>query len=349
MTKKDIRVLGDNDKCKNCGSEIKFDPKTQKLNCPSCGALNEFEKSLEIVSHLVEKRPDIKQHKEWLKSSKFLQCDNCGAKIALGRYDLTTNCPYCGSDFISQIGDLPGASPDAIIPFKFSPQVAGEHFSRYVKKKFFVPRSFKKNLPSNKIRGVYIPAFAFDANTKSTYDGKLVKSDGDDVDYFSIDGTNEQVHKNVLVEASSKISDFDLNNILPFDLNGAYKYNANFIKGFSVEHYHEVMTHCINIAHNKIDKEIEENILKQYNYSRVHRLDVNTTYSNEKYTYYLLPIYNLEYTYNNEKYITHMNGQTGKIGGGLPISKWKIGLLVGLGILLFGFVAFEIYKFVTGM
>jgi len=46
-----------------------------------------------------------------------------------------------------------------------------------------------------------------------------------------------------------------------------------------------------------------------------------------------LPIYNFEYKYNKKTYITQMNGQTGKVGHGLPISGWKVGILIGLGLL----------------
>lgn len=346
MVKKEIRQKGNNDKCDNCGSEVKFNPITQKLNCPSCGAIKNFEKIDKIDTHLTSEKPNSASHKEWLKNNKFLQCDNCGARVVMGRFDMSITCPYCGSDFVSQFDTLPGATPDGIIPFKFDKKTAGRQFASQVKKKFFVPRSFKKNLPTDKIRGVYFPAFLFQADTDSNYSGVLVEDDGDDTHTFKISGNHSQKHKDIVVEASSKISDYDLIKISPYDFSDGCKYNSNFIKGFSVEYYHEIMDHCINIAHNKIKKEVEQSILGKYTYTRVNSLNINTKYTNERYSYYLLPAYNLEYTYKNQKYIAHINGQTGKIGGSLPTSKLKVGILIGIGVVLFGLVVFALLKYI---
>ena len=48
----------------------------------------------------------------------------------------------------------------------------------------------------------------------------------------------------------------------------------------------------------------------------------------------MLPVYTFEYEYKKKKYITIMNGQTGKIGKGLPISPLKVSLVVILVILV---------------
>ena len=143
MNKKEIKIKGNNDKCKSCGAEMRFAPQYQNLFCPSCGSVHQFAKSKEIANHLVSEKLRSNKHREWLKNNKFLQCDNCGAKMGLGKNELSTICPYCGSDFVSEMQEIEGVKPDAIIPFKFDENFAGKEFkiTRY-KKIIFNPYSF---------------------------------------------------------------------------------------------------------------------------------------------------------------------------------------------------------------
>ena len=338
MNKKKLKIEAINDKCSNCGAEIKYDALSQQLKCDNCNQIHNFDKSKDIEIHDINKISKNQEHREWLDNNRSFQCSNCGAGIVLEKSNFSKICPYCGSHFVSDEANLPGAKPDAILPFAFNEKMANEQFIAKVKRKFFVPKNFKKNLPTNKIRGVYIPAFSISGDSTSTYNGWLERGSGDDTTSFHIEGSTNCTHKDILVEASSHLSDYDLKKISPYNLENAYKYDNNFIKGYSVEHYHEVMDHIINLAHNKMEKEIKDDILGRYRYNKVKNLDIDAKYSNEKFSYYLLPLYNLEYEYKGKKYIAHMNGQTGKIGGDLPMSGWKIALLVMLLLIPFLFV-----------
>ena len=47
----------------------------------------------------------------------------------------------------------------------------------------------------------------------------------------------------------------------------------------------------------------------------------------------MLPMYRINFNYKNKKYSNIINGQTGKVGGNIPKSKFKIALIV-IGIIL---------------
>ena len=47
-----------------------------------------------------------------------------------------------------------------------------------------------------------------------------------------------------------------------------------------------------------------------------------------------MPVYTFEFMYKDKKYITYMNGQTGKVGSGLPISKVKVAFGIILSVLI---------------
>lgn len=350
-----IKLKANQWKCKNCGGEIKFNPSGKNLKCFSCGTVEDFEKSKEIPKHDINEKIDTSSYNQWIKENKFLKCFSCGANVSLGKYETTQVCPYCGTNIMSQVTELPGIKPDAIVPFSFDENEARTRFANAVKKSFFVPNAFKKSLPLDKIHGVYVPVFSFDCDTTSTYSGDVVEREYVITDeghksietHRSISGIIDCKHRNVTVETSSKLSDYDLQRLSPFDFGDCYKYDQKFIKGYSVEHYQEQMDQCRNIAKNKYDRLIEKAIKSKHNATDVENLTVSTKYSNEKYSYNLFPIYNFEYTYDKKSNVAIMNGQSGKVGVGLPVSKAKVALAIALGLVAFALVGLLIYKLIN--
>lgn len=347
------KVKAKNIRCESCGGQLKFYPPEQSLICERCGGLKYFEKNSEIKTHLLTEKSDDGAYKQWIKENKFIKCDSCGASVILDKYQISQVCSYCGSSFISEIDSLPGLKPDAVIPFEFDEKIANKKFIEGVKKDFWVSSKFKKSIPIDKVHGMYIPAFSFNADSKTEYSGYIDDEDymgGQTPEFYSsssryVKGVVMKNHKNVLVETSSKFSDYDLQQILPYNFNKAKAFNPNFIKGYSVEHYQELLDHCKNIAKNKYDNEIKSELKNLYPGENIGDLSLSTTISNESYSYYLLPVYNLEYTYKGKKKITHINGQTGKVSGDLPKSIFKICLTIGLGIFAFIGIAYLIYCF----
>ncbi|MGM9970322.1 MAG: hypothetical protein ACI35S_08010 [Anaeroplasma sp.] len=331
-------IITTNAQCPNCASGLFFDPKTKGLKCKNCGSVLDFEKSKNNLKQ--EYIESSVENNNWSKESRVFQCDTCGAKIIVTGFDVTTVCPYCGSDYVSKTDQLPGLKPDRVIPFNYDEIEAVEIFRKGVKKKFFVPRVFKKVLPENKVRGLLIPTFTFDTNTVSLYDGVLEKvtttrdSKGNikrHVDRFAIKGTKQLSYKDIVIESSSKFNEAQINSLLPYNMNEGYHFDYNFLRGYSVEHYQDSLNQCFSNAKSKIDEDIKRSILSGYNYTSIVKLNINTDYQNRMYSYSLLPVYTFEYVYKKKKYITIMNGQTGKIGKGLPISPLKVTLTV-LGI-----------------
>lgn len=337
-------IKADYKKCDGCGGNLIFSPNSQKLVCEKCGKEIDFPKKGISEKHPIEELSKTQDNlAEWQSQNKVLKCAMCGASIVLNSLEYASNCPYCGSSMLSLSDELPGIPPDAIIPFAFDEKTASEKFKKVARKKAFAPNAFKKKLPTSKIRGVYIPSFTFDANTYSKYNGVLeedhvtVNSKGERqvrVESFRINGQKNLAHKDVMVETSSKINQSQLSQLLPFDHRYTYAFDKNFIRGYVVEHYNEETKECYKEAKAVMDSNIRRAILKQYNYDRVRYLNVDTVYKDEKFLYKVCPIYSFEYTYKNKEYMTLMNGQTGKVGKGMPISKVKMGFLIA-GIVLF--------------
>ncbi|MEG1499558.1 MAG: hypothetical protein RR400_00590 [Clostridia bacterium] len=325
-------------KCSSCGGNLIFSPKDQELKCENCSRIFEIGKQNFKDKHtfLLAKEKE-KEYLEWTSANKVFTCKNCGAKIIMKELEIAKVCAYCHSPYIVQEDELPGLVPDAVIPFKIDDKMASSHFAKNAKARFFVPREFKKKMPESEIKKFYVPAFSFDANSSSVYSGILerdettfVKDGPPIVQVYSksISGTKQCQHKNVVVETSSKLSQEEIQGILPYDFEEAVRYNNAFISGYSVEYYANALNDCKSMADKIMKDSITQEILSEYSYSRVESFNLKCKFENEKYCYDILPIYKFDFDYKKKKYSCLMNGQTGKLGGGLPIAVGKIVAIV---------------------
>lgn len=346
------KVKAEDIKCKNCGGELIFDPKTQDLLCENCNSTLSFEKSQEYEKHSInDDQTSLVEYKKWIEENKFISCENCGANIILNKFEFSQKCPYCGSPFVVESNNLPGLKPDTVIPFMFDEETAAKKFRDGVKNKFLVPKTFKKQLPWNKVLGFYIPSFCFDARSFSTYVGTISKTEQINGKMHTktrmISGKKSLFHENVTVEASSKLSQWQLSSLLPYNHSKSFKFDENFIRGYVVEHYDTSLEDSVKSSQNIMHQEIRSSILRDYRYDFVSSLNIDSTYSDEKFLYKLLPVYKFEYEYKGKKCETFMNGQTGKIGSGLPKSGLKITFLIIIPILIIiaSIVCFLIFNY----
>jgi len=317
--------------CPSCGGAMKYVPEKEGLFCDNCKTLKPIKKVKEFLKNNWEDRESHLEN-DWNNLTKNLKCPNCGASVVLSGLEYSSICPYCDSSLVSTQG-ADEIAPDAIIPFTFSDADASKKYVAGIKKKWFLPNKFKKAPPVENIKGVYIPSFGFDADTFSEYSGVLeidksyTNINGERVTRVEtkrISGTHNSAQRDVMVESSSKIVQDQLEQIESFNMAGACKFDQGFIMGYTVEKYETKIESCKVVADAIMKLNVKNEILSKYRYDRVRSFNLTLEQSNNKYLYYLLPIYECKYKYKNKDYITLMNGQTGKVGGGYPKSGVKI-------------------------
>lgn len=340
--------------CPSCGASMRYSPQKRTLYCENCQTCKNIDFVALTIKHAWEERDELKNLTDFAKETKALKCPNCGANVILNKLEYSKACPYCGSNLVNSTAEATNLAPDGIIPFTYSDEEASALYVKGLKKKWFLPNKFKKAPPIDSIKGVYIPAFGYDADTKSTYKGVLatdhVHRDSRGHSYTTttykhISGTYDSLQRDVLVETSSKINQNEFEKIKPYSINKAVEFKQGFIMGYTVEAYEDSIEKCKKIADELMKQNIKEGILSRYSYDRVQSFDMQVTMFNQMYMYYLLPIYKCDYIYKQKKYTTIMNGQTGKVGGGYPKSGVKItffvlfliAIVVGLIILFFNY------------
>ncbi len=340
------QIKNEQEQCPSCGGRLRYSPEAGALKCEFCDNIVEIErlKNQEKHNYVVNPKDD-EQHDSYAAQSKVFKCSSCGSNIVLNALEVSATCPYCNSPcVIDQNVDI-GLKPDYIIPFKFSTTQVKELYTKGMRKKWFIPNKFKKSPPMDHIKGIYIPTFAFDSHSESDYVGVLEEdytttdSEGRTQHHtrsFPISGHVSLNHKDVMVETSTHITQKTFNEIKPYKTEDAVKYKPQFILGYSVEHYEKSLADCKKTSDNMMEQAIRSTALSRYSYDRVQSYSQTTKFSDEKYAYYIVPTYRFNYKYKDKDYTTFMNGQTGKVGGGVPRSPIKITLFVLMILLILG-------------
>ncbi len=336
-----IKLESIDSKCPNCGNSLKYSPEDVGLKCESCGTREVVEYSVQNKKQPYDNVNDD-EIVAWQKSKKHIKCKSCGSTIELENNEISIDCPYCDSQNVVAQKDIKGLNPSFLIKFTFGRKTALAKFKEQVKKKFFVPRPFKKDIPENQIEGFYFPAFSFDADSVSAYSGRLYRYEsrgyGDKARtvtvYFNVSGSLAFNHRDVLVESSSRLSQYQLEQMFPYNFDLKVDFKPEYLFGYVVEQYNEQFDKIVDKVEYIFKDQIKSAILRKYHYDGVERLDVNSSFSNEWFGYIMMPVYSFEYNYKKKKYLTYMNGQTGKVGGGLPISKIKVAFCSILALLI---------------
>lgn len=340
-------------KCASCGADMVFDPSAQSLTCEHCGNV------VEIVREVLQEEKDFFQdvnEGEWDGEALSYRCDSCGAITVLQKGEIAGKCPFCGAGTVVSISEQSGIKPSAIVPFSVDKDKAKEYYKSWIKKRFFAPRKLKKNFSADKMNGVYLPCWTYDAVTTSVYDGKLGEyyyvtvGSGKNrrtvrrTRWYRVYGEQCMNFDDVAVEASAQITQSQYDKIAPFPTRDAFVYDPKFMAGFSAERYSTDIREGFERARGVMENSIKRTILAKYHADVVGYLNVRTNYRKVTYKYLLLPAWICSFSYKKEKYGFMVNGATGKTAGKTPLSPLKIGLTVLLGLGLVALIGFLIYN-----
>jgi len=324
-----------NNNCSSCGAKIEFSPHDKALKCTGCGNLYSIEYKTDTKKHPINWMPDKVKLDDWSNQNRSYKCSVCGAQVTFSKYDIVSKCSYCNNTSLSPLKDLPGLKPEKIIPFKIDKNEAKNEFTKRTKKRKFLPNQFKKNLPHAEMGATYISSFSFDAFVSASYSGRqrhtrtVRTSDGrskTEVYYTHFSGVIDRRYTDVVVEASDKISQEDIVDVLPYDFSECVDYNNDFIKGYNVGYYNQDVLEAEAVGKREMLKDIERRIRNKY--SSIDSLTINPIYSDIKYNYTLLPTYFINFNYKDKQYFNVMNGQNGTLTGKVPRSGLKITMFV---------------------
>jgi LSD1 subclass zinc finger protein len=337
-------------KCTGCGAILEFKPGTKNLHCSYCGAENIIQPSTEKIKE-INYEDFIKNQfeKEEKVEVVSVRCSACGANLNLEPNISSDQCPYCASNIVVKSGSTSKViKPKSLIPFAVNKNKAAQSFKTWIHKLWFAPSDLKKRAVNNKITGIYVPYWTYDANTQSDYTGQrgtyyyetqhyTTTENGKTVTktrqvrrtrWTSVAGQVWVNFDDILVIASKSLPGKYTTKLEPWNLNELVPYNDKYLSGFRGESYQVNVVNGLVIAKDIMEPEIRREIHRDIGGDDQRISSMNTSYSNVTFKHILLPIWISSYKYRKKVYRFLINGQTGEVQGERPYSALKITLLV---------------------
>lgn len=333
--------------CENCGGVMEFDAASQSLKCPNCGTELQIKNERDrIVEHSLT-RHAMQTIRATEKKSQTMICKGCGAKIEVAAASTATTCPYCGSKYVLAEKQEDAIVPDGVLPFQVERKRVGELFYKWLKGRWLAPGELKRLYQQEKLQGIYLPYWTFDAKadahytalggrrrtiTRKTRDGKTVRETV--VDWYPTSGVVRQFFDDILVPASGNLKKNLLDRVGSFGLGQVVSYSPEYFSGYNAEIYTVDLDDAHRDARQTMEAELQnmarQDVLRHYD--EVRDVRVRSNFEQETYKHVMLPIYATAYTYKDKKYHVLINGQSGRVEGDYPKSPAKI-LAIILGIL----------------
>lgn len=339
-------------KCPCCGGVMDYDPQTGGLACPYCGhteAIPVDETISETAEELDLRSAEKLENCDWGVAKKTVICEACGAESVYDALEIASVCPFCGSNQVMEAADQSTMAPGGVVPFQVTDKQASELFKNWIKKKWFCPKLAKESAKAKHFKGVYLPYWTFDADTRSEYKGEYGKdrrtkgSDGTDkivTDWYFTHGTYDEKFDDELICATGKHSQSMLQGLEPYRTAENKAYKPEYVAGFAAERYALGIKDAWQMAREsisyKLKGNIEGEIRGRYHADSVRNLQVHTIFDHLTYKYLLLPVWISSYKYKDKVYQFMVNGQTGKVSGKIPLSIPKIIITIAAVIVIVG-------------
>ena len=312
-------------KCKNCGSELWFNPKRGSLVCKYCES-NYFLPTQNDKAVLVRQYSSAFHPNQLNKNLNAYRCNGCQNIYYMSSEEKSKKCPNCGNSS-SEIVQDSGYCADGIIPFKITKEQASENFKKYVKGLKNAPKELRTMATNHKLMGVFIPVWNFSYNVSATYSANAVDLKKDESGSFysvpkPVFGDRTKRVKSLdqcatTVEDESFLELFDEDDyaeIIPYTPEYTYGFRVDTINKDIHEYYYAIEEK----AEKEFEKEIKHSILSKY--KDVSSMEVETELKDVFFNFTYVPVYINTYNHKGKIYKTYISGTTGKVVGKKPVS-----------------------------
>lgn len=303
---------------------------------------------------------------EELADQVEISCQACGSTLLLDSNLRTTVCPYCASpSVIERPASTNRPAPSFVVGFVVDHDRAAEAVRNWISSTSIFARSDFKQAAPELTRGVYLPAYLYGAVADSNYSARIgenytetetyttTDAKGNTVtrtrtvtktEYRSLSGDHSTYIVDVVVTASAGVTNEALEAIEPFDLRALRRYEPSFISGWLAEDPSRSKDDCFQLSHDESVAKVEQ-MLHDFMPGDSHSgLQFETSLSQEVIDLVLLPVWSFAVRYAEDRPPVQIlvNGQTGRVGGKVPISAIKVTIAVLIGVAIVGGFALAI-------
>jgi len=278
-----------------------------------------------------------------------ITCQSCGAAMVIEPELRTARCPYCDSPSVvdrPETADRP--DPAFVIGFAVDRNRATARMREFIARRKMAPFGLKDKT-ADRVYGVYLPnyiysataASRFSANIAEEYESVGVHSDSDGsvsvgkkrkTEYYGLQGVHTTSLGDIVVTASRGISNAEIEAIEPFEPEGLRRYSAAMISGWISEEPTLTREETLDLARAEARSKVTELLRRFMPGDGYSNLRQRTALHEESIDLTLLPVWVFAIRHSEQKPPIRVlvNGQTGAVGGTIPISWGKIAIIAAI-------------------
>ena len=250
-------------------------------------------------------------------------CTACGAELAINGVESSTFCAYCGQPTVVFSRVSKTLKPKYTIPFVITKDRAIQLVQSKLKKGFFVPPQIR-DAKIEYLRGIYIPYWIVDASyyDNQIWKGTVKSGKSSKTVYFQREAQAD--FTNVTLDASRKLNNNSSQKLEPYDLRAKKEFNIGYMQGYYADRYDVKKAEIKSTAFRRIKSIFDDEVAKTISASSKNVIDSSPKYDFKKADYMMLPAWFYTIRYEGVPYTILVNGQNGKVVGGLPYNKSKV-------------------------
>ena len=324
-------------------------PATITLTCEYCGFAKPIatEPGVEIAEQdlLAALERQVAQRSETEDASAAaarheVECSSCGARVVFTGQLVAKTCVHCGSA-IARESVRPAAQRipiDGVLALAVSAEQARQAVQGWLRSLWFAPNEFVRQNVPERLRGVYLPYWTFDAITANHYRGergtahiRTVRVNGKrvqrrEIRWHPVSGSFQRFFDDRVVAADRSLPRPVLRRLEPWPLHRCVPYTPDVLAGYVAKTWDLPLDEGFKIARERMEAELRDEARRQIggDAQRVH--SVSTRWDALSYKHLLLPLWLLAMRHRGSAYRLYVNAATAEVQGERPWSQVKIGL-----------------------
>jgi DNA-directed RNA polymerase subunit RPC12/RpoP len=272
-----------------------------------------------------------------------LDCQQCGAALAVRRFDKTVACPYCASSNVVKRPPRPGIpAPAFVLGFARPAEEVKALVARWGRHlPWHAPSGFR-NMQVELLRPVYVPAYLFigeakvcwSASAGYTYVDKKDKKGLQCIEWHRVGGQTVVQLWPLLISASHQLKNEDLEALEPYDFGRIARYSDAAIAGWSAEEAARTLEQMDEALTTEVDAQLEHRFSGIVPGDEKTRPEVTWDLLDTHVDLVLVPVWTMlvRFSPTRPRLRVLVNGQTGKVWGKAPVSRVKVFLAAALGL-----------------
>lgn len=345
--------------CAGCGGLMRFEPRSGALACAACGGrearpeLGVAAHEAAIAEHDYEAALDQRAGNEPAIEPQVVDCPQCGARTHFDPHVVASTCAFCTAPLSSTPAHTERLlQPQAVLTFRLDEAAARLAFTRWIDSRWFAPNALREAVRTPEgLRGVYLPAWSFDARSDTAYagdqgmhrveihartdaKGRVVSEQRTVTDWRRVRGEVRHDFDDVIVAASNSLPSQRDQVLGTVPVALLQPYDPALLAGFTVEAYQLGLRPAFATARERFMMPVlREAVRRDIGGDEQRIVQMSARFSNIRFRHLLLPVWLVHYRWQGAVCQVVINGHTGAVMGDRPWSALKIGSAIALGLI----------------